>query len=148
MKKEHIDKAKKITESFLDKLGVTASAKVFAVEEYLKIEIDGKDASLLIGFHGDNLRALKHLLSIFIKKELPDAVILIDVAGYMAKKEERIKAIAQKAVEKLEKTGKPQDLPEMTSFERRIAHSYISDKGYLSESVGEGRDRHIVASKS
>lgn len=147
MKEKDVNKAKKITDQFLDKLTVEAKAKLFAVEEYLNIEIEGKDSPLLIGFHGDNLRALKHLLSIVIKKELPDAVISIDVAGYMARKEEHIKDIAAKAIKKYEKTGQPQDLPEMSSFERRIAHSFISEKGYRSESVGEGYSRHIVVKK-
>jgi spoIIIJ-associated protein len=147
VEKAKINKAQELVDAFLEKLGVSAKAKVFAVEEFLKIEIEGKDSSLLIGFHGDNLRALKHLLSIILKKELPEAIVSIDVAGYMAQKEERIRDIAKRAIEKFEKTGRPQDLPEMSPYERRIAHSYISDEGYLSESVGEGRDRHIVVKK-
>lgn len=148
MKESDVKKAKKITEEFLSMLGVSAKTNVFAVEEYLKIEMDGKDSSLLIGYHGDNLRALKHILSIVLKKQLSEgAIISIDVSGYLAQKEERIKQMAQKAIDKFEKTGKPQDLPEMSPYERRIAHSYISEQGYLSESVGEGPDRHIVVKK-
>lgn len=148
MKESDIKKAKKAAEEFFSMLGVSAKVNVFAVEEYLKIEIGGKDAPLLIGYHGDNLRALKHILSIVLKKQLPEgAVISIDVAGYLAQKEERIKQMAQRAIDKFEKTGKPQDLSEMSPYERRIAHSYISEQGYLSESTGEGRDRHIVVKK-
>lgn len=148
MKAEDVKKAKQIAEDFLKKLDVSAKANAFAIEEYLKIEIDGKDAPLLIGYHGDNLRALKHILSIVLKKQLPEGTnISIDVSGYLAQKEERIKQMAQKAIDKFEKTGKPQDLPEMSPYERRIAHSYISEQGYLSESVGEGRERHIVVTK-
>lgn len=141
-------KADKIVNDFLENLGVTAKAKVFTVEEYLKIEIDGKDSSLLIGFHGDNLKALRYLLSIILRKNLDEnSIVLVDVAGYLGQKEERIKSMAQKAIDKFEKTKTPQDLSEMNSYERRIAHSYISDAGYLSESMGEGRDRHIVVKK-
>jgi spoIIIJ-associated protein len=138
-------KATEIVDNFLAMLDVSAKAKVFAVEEYLNIEIDGKDSSLLIGFHGDNLRALKHILSIILRREIDeDLIVLVDVAGYLAGKEERIKGMAQKAIDKFNKTKSPQDLPEMNSFERRIAHSYISEAGLTSESVGEGQGRHIV----
>jgi spoIIIJ-associated protein len=141
-------KAEGIVNEFLDNLGVSAKAKVFTVEEYLKIEIEGKDSSLLIGFHGDNLRALRYLISIIMRKHFDeDSIVHVDVAGYLSQKEEKIKNMAQKAIDKYEKTKKPQDLPEMNSYERRIAHSYISDAGYTSESVGEGRDRHIIVSK-
>jgi spoIIIJ-associated protein len=148
MSKVDTKKADKIVNEFLTNLGVSAKAKVFTVEEYLKIEIEGKDSSLLIGFHGDNLRALKHILSIVLRKQIDeDVIVSVDIAGYMAQKEERIKSMAQKAIDKFEKTKRPQDLPEMNSYERRIAHSYISDAGYTSDSVGDGRDRHIVVGK-
>lgn len=141
-------KAAETVNTFLEKLGVAAKAKVFAVEEYLKVEIDGKDSSLLIGFHGDNLRAMRHLLSIILRKQIDEGTIVtLDIAGYLAQKEERIKSMAQKAIDKFEKTKRPQDLPEMNSYERRIAHSYIADLGYTSDSVGEGRERHIVVGK-
>lgn len=148
MSENQSKKAQEVVNDFLEKLSVKATAKVFAVEEYLKIEIDGPDASLLIGFHGETLRSLKHLLSIVLRKSVTDEVVVsVDVAGYLAKKEERIKGMAQKAIDKFEKTKKPQDLPEMSSYERRIAHSYITDQGYSSESVGQGQGRHIVVSK-
>ena len=141
-------KAEKIVNELLASLLVRAKAKVFTVEEYLKIEIEGKDSSLLIGYHGDNLKALKHILSIILRKQISeDVIVSVDIAGYMAQKEERIKAMAQKAIDKFEKTKRPQELPEMNSYERRIAHSYISDAGYTSDSVGEGQSRHIVVGK-
>lgn len=141
-------RSEEIVNEILEKLGVDARAKVFAVEEYLKIEIEGKDSPLLIGFHGDNLRSLKHLLSAVLRKQVSrELVVLVDVSGYMERKEERIRTIAQKAVEKLKKTGKEQSLPPMSSFERRIAHSYITDQGLKSESEGFGEERHIIIKK-
>lgn len=143
-----VKKIQEIVTDFLAKLSVSAKAHVLAVEEYVKIEISGKDSSLLIGFHGDNLRSLRHLLSIIIKNQISDeVVIMVDVEDYLARKEERIKEIARKAIEKLNKTGKPQDLPAMNPYERRIIHSFLSDEGYNSESAGVGYDRHIVVKK-
>jgi spoIIIJ-associated protein len=148
MAQNQAKKAKEITDEFLTALGVNASAKVFEVEEYLKIEIEGKDTSLLIGYHGDNLRSLKHLLSIVLRKNLAEnTIITIDVGGYLAGKEERVKEMARKAAAKFEKTKRPQELPAMNSFERRIAHSELSELGYESESVGEGLNRHIIVKK-
>ncbi len=146
VKKEN--KAQEIVNDFLDKLDVKAVSKVFTVEEYLKIEIEGEDSPLLIGFHGDNLRSLRHILSIVLKKELgQDLIISVDVAGYLARKEDRIKDMAGKAITLLEKTGKSQELPPMSSYERRIAHSFLTESGYKSESYGEGYNRHIVVNK-
>lgn len=148
MKESEVKKAKEIVNSFLEKLCVSAKANVFAIEEYLKIEIEGKDASLLIGYHGDNLKALRQLLSIIIRKEVSEeAIVMIDVSGYIANKESRIQKMAQNAIDKVKKTGKPEHLPEMNAFERRIAHSYVGDQGFTSSSEGEGHTRHVVVAK-
>lgn len=147
MKESELKKAKGYVENFLSGLGVEAKANVFAIEEYLKIEIEGKDAPLLIGFHGDNLRAVRQILSATIKKNISDSVVvMVDVAGYVAKKESKIQRMAQKGIDEAKKKGRA-ELPPMTSFERRIAHSYVSDQGFKSESEGFGQDRHLVITK-
>jgi spoIIIJ-associated protein len=147
VKESELKKAKEYVDNFLALLTVEAKANVFAIEEYLKIEIDGKDAPLLIGFHGDNLRAMRQLLSATIKKNINDSiVVMVDVAGYVAKKESKIQHMAQKAIDEAKKKGKA-ELPPMTSFERRIAHSYVSDQGFKSESEGFGVSRHIIITK-
>lgn len=147
MKENQVKKAKELVNNFLDKLCVNAEANVFAIEEYLKIEIEGKDASLLIGYHGDNLQALRHLLSAIIRKEIDkDIYVMVDVANYIADKESRIQKMAQRVIDEAKEDGMA-ELPPMTSFERRIAHSYISDQGLKSESEGFGESRHIVVTK-
>ena len=142
------NKIQELVNDFLARMSVVATAKVSTVEESLKIEIEGPDASLLIGFHGDNLQALRHILSIMIRKEFgTEFRVSVDVSGYLEKKEERIRAMAKRAADKFEATGRPQELRDLSSFERRLAHSYLTEQGYQSESVGEGFDRHIVISK-
>jgi spoIIIJ-associated protein len=32
----------------------------------------------------------------------------------------------------------------MSSYERKIVHDLVSERGFASESEGEGRDRHTV----
>jgi spoIIIJ-associated protein len=148
VKESEVKKAREIVETLLAKLHVSAKANVFAIEEYLKIEIEGKDSPILIGYHGDTLQALRQILTATIKSQVNESiVVMVDVGGYVAGKESRIQHMAQKAIDSFKKTGKPEPLPMMTSFERRIAHSYITDMGLSSESVGEGDDRHIVVSQ-
>jgi spoIIIJ-associated protein len=143
-----VKKAQDIVNEFLAKLEVSAKAHVFAVEEYIKIEIDGKDAPLLIGYQGDNLQAIRYVLSIMIRRQISDdAVVMVDIADYLARKEQRIIEMAQKAAAKYDKTKTPQDMPPMNAYERRLAHSWLTDNGYISESAGEFRDRHIVVKK-
>ena len=143
-----VKRAQDIVTEFLGKLGVSARAHVFAVEEYLKVEIDGKDSPILIGRDGETLQAIRQVLTIALKHQVADdAVVMVDVADYLARKEQRIVEMAKKAAAKFDKTKQPQSLPGMNSYERRLAHSWLSDNGYVSESEGEGHERHIVVSK-
>lgn len=143
-----VKKAQDIVSGFLGKLNVSAKAHVFAVEEYLKIEIDGSDAPILIGREGETLQAVRHIISIMIRRQIDaDVVVMVDIADYLARKEQRMIDLAKKAAARFEKTKEPQDLPPMNSYERRLVHSWLTDAGYQSESDGEGRDRHIVVKK-
>ena len=143
-----VKKIQELVTEFLGKLGVSARPRVFAVEEYIKIEIEGPDSSLLIGYHGENLYSLKQVLSAVIRRQIAeDAVVLVDVSDYLGRKEKRIIDLAKKAASKFDRTKKPVDLPEMNAYERRIAHGYLTENGYISESVGEGYERHIVVKK-
>ena len=143
-----VKKTQDLVTELLNKMRVSAKAHVFAVEEYIKIEIDGSDAPLLIGREGENLQSLRHILSLIIRNQIAeDAVVMVDVADYLARKEQRIVEMAKKAAAKFDKTNTPQDLPMMNSYERRLAHSWLSDNGYESESAGEGYDRHIIVKK-
>ena len=38
-------------------------------------------------------------------------------------------------------------LPPMSSYERKIVHDIVAERGFRSESEGEGRDRHTVISR-
>ncbi len=39
-------------------------------------------------------------------------------------------------------------LPPMSSYERKLVHDLVADRGYGSESEGEGRERHTVIRKA
>jgi spoIIIJ-associated protein len=146
--KKNAKRIEELANSILEGLGVSATAKVFEVDEFITVEIDGKDSSILIGYHGETLRSIRHLLTAIIKKQIdPDLVISVDISGYLARKEEKIKEIAQKAIDKVEHSGASASLPSMSSYERRIAHGYITEQGFSSTSEGEGFQRHIVVSK-
>jgi spoIIIJ-associated protein len=143
-----VKKAQDIVSNFLGKLNVSAKAHVFAVEEYLKIEIDGSDAPILIGRDGETLQAIRQIISIMIRRQIDaDVVVMVDIADYLARKEQRMIELAKKAAAQFDKTNEPQDLPPMNSYERRLVHSWLTDAGYLSESAGEGYERHIVVKK-
>jgi spoIIIJ-associated protein len=52
--------------------------------------------------------------------------------------------MVEKIVAKVKESGKENPLKPMSSYERKIVHDLVSEAGLVSESEGEGKDRHIV----
>ena len=48
------------------------------------------------------------------------------------------------AVGRIEAGAASAALPAMSSYERKLVHDLVAERGYHSESEGEGRDRHTV----
>ena len=103
-----------------------------------------------IGQNGDNLRALQHLTNMALRRNgVEDVNVTVDVAGYKKQRNERLARSTTKAAEQVKSSGEPHEMQPMSSYERRIAHKAVSEvEGVETESVGEGRDRHIVIKKS
>jgi spoIIIJ-associated protein len=129
--------------------------------EYDKIEIeeDEKDnyniniisenPSLLIGYHGENIQALQHVLKVLAWKKCANEHfnILVDVDNYKKRQEENVIKIAERKIDKLRDCGLPQSLPPMSPYFRRKVHLHCMTPGFEDvETISEGdRDhRHIV----
>jgi spoIIIJ-associated protein len=68
----------------------------------------------------------------------------VDVAGYKKQHADRIAQQAEEWFKEVKESGKPKDLAPMSPADRRVVHKAAEDYGLTTESVGEGRDRHIV----
>jgi spoIIIJ-associated protein len=66
------------------------------------------------------------------------------VAGYKKQHADRIAKQAEEWFTQVRDSGKAKDLAPMNAADRRVVHKAAEDWGLTTESVGEGRDRHIV----
>jgi spoIIIJ-associated protein len=99
----------------------------------------------LIGQRGETLRSLQFLVSSALKnKEFEVVRVSIDVADYKKQRADRISKQAEAWVKKVKETGEPYELHPMNSADRRTVHKLAVENGLISDSVGEGRDRHII----
>ena len=53
-----------------------------------------------------------------------------------------------RAVERIEAGASEAALPPMSSYERKLVHDLVSERGFYSESRGEGAERHTVITRS
>ena len=113
-----------------------------------RINIDTEDPGMLIGFHGENIQALQHLLKVIAWKSTEENFnVFLDVDNYRQKQEENVLNLADRKVEMARKTRKTQVLPPMSSYFRRAVHLHLTQDEYkdiMTESIGEGDHRQIT----
>ena len=144
------DILKKSLEDILDLLEVEYSKLIISEEAgTYEINIKSDNPSLLIGYHGDNIQALQHLLKTLVWKQTNSNEqfnILLDVDDYRKRQEDNALEYAKRKIETIRKTGRPQTLPPMSPYIRRKVHMLCMSPGFddvETISEGEGDRRYI-----
>ena len=147
MMEESIQFAKKYLEDILSFFGLNTDVYATSSDEEV-IELNIPSSSMngfLIGQRGETLRAMQFLVSSALKNQNFSVTrVSVDVAEYKKQRADRIAARAEAWIEKVKETGEEFAVEPMNAADRRTIHKLAVDSGILSESVGEGRDRHIV----
>ena len=135
----------------ISNLGINAEAHLFSCSDGTRrITIDGEDAGMLIGHHGDTLVSLQYLANLASTKKNSSGVrdhsrVTVDIEGYRAKREDTLRALARKKAAQAIKNNRSVMLEPMTPYERRIIHSEIqSIEGVATNSIGSDSNRKIV----
>ena len=114
------------------------------------ITVDGEGAGILIGHHGETMDSLQYLANLAANKkekgEKQEYVkITLDIEGYRAKREQKLRELARKMASKVVKGKKSVMLEPMNPYERRIIHSEIQGiEGVSTNSIGSENNRRIV----
>lgn len=144
-----IEFVKKTANKILSLMGTNAEANVAEDKEneaYI-VDIDTEEeAGLLIGKKGETINALQMILGmIYRQKNQEWKRIMVNVADWRSKQEDRLNDMAVQAAERARETGQPQHLYNLTPSQRRIIHLNLSEvEDIETESAGEGRDRYLV----
>jgi spoIIIJ-associated protein len=139
--------AKKYIEDLLSFFGLNTDVYATTEDDEV-IELDIPSTHLngfLIGQRGDTLRSLQYMISSALKNQnFSHTRVNVDIAGYKKQHAERMTKQAEVWFEEVKKSGQPKELAPMNPADRRVVHKAAEDFGLTTESVGEGRDRHIV----
>ncbi|MEU8780554.1 R3H domain-containing nucleic acid-binding protein [Streptomyces sp. NPDC048637] len=104
-----------------------------------------RDLQKLVGRDGEVLEALQELTRLAVHRETGDrSRLMLDIAGFRARKREELSEIGAKAAEEAKGTGEPVKLDPMTPFERKVVHDAVAAAGLRSESEGEEPQRRVV----
>jgi len=137
-----------ILDNVLGLLLLEGSYDIEESDEALQVLIETKDAGRLIGFKGENLESLQLLLNQLMSRKAGENEfkrVLVDVEGWRKQKEEELASRAKSWIEEVKTSGEELELEPMSPWQRRIVHMVVQEtEGIESESIGEGRDRHLV----
>ena len=139
----------------LQRLGVTFRKFKVSVDKkhpsgspVYRVDIDTDETATLIGYHGETIYALQHLLKTLLWKKSDENIFLVlDVDSYRKRQEECVLTLAIRKVETARKTLEDQMLPPMSPYFRRIIRLVLVKPEFsdiTTESVREGDNRAIV----
>ena len=118
--------------------------------EYVYTLDCGADNGVLIGRRGETLDAIQYLLRLTENKGIAEEKhrkITVNVGDYREKRNQNLKAEAQREAQRVLKYGKPHTLEPMSAYERRIIHTAVQGiEGVTSHSVGSDANRRVVIS--
>lgn len=120
-------------------------------DDMLRVEISAPRPSQIIGWHGETLNSVQHVLkSIIREQEKLDRApfLLLDVDGYRKLQEDKVRQAADRKADFVRRTGSRIALAPMSPYFRRIVHMHVANTPTLqdltTESIGEGDYRQIV----
>lgn len=127
-------------------MGEKVDVLVTEDDDKITAKIKNENASKFVGYHGECLNAIQHLTNNVMQRHFGKVKrVCVNVENYREHREDVLKALADKAVLKVMRTGKPYRLDPMNSYERRIVHTYLQDNSNVyTQSTGEEPKRYLV----
>jgi spoIIIJ-associated protein len=103
---------------------------------------DADDAGLLIGKRGHTLEALQELVRAHVHRETGErCLVLVDVEDYRKRRRSQLTRTARDAARRVQRSGEPESLEPMSSYERKLVHDTVAEIGGL-ETASEGAEPH------
>ncbi|MFS2279339.1 R3H domain-containing nucleic acid-binding protein [Microbacterium sp. OR21] len=113
---------------------------------YVSVEAEGDGIAVLSA--PDTVQALQELTRLAVQNQTGTfSRMILDIGGSRDTRRRQLEQLVDAAVAKLNEGATQASLPSMSSYERKLVHDIVSDRGLMSESYGEGADRHTVISR-
>jgi spoIIIJ-associated protein len=136
-------------EEFLDVADLDGDLEIEFKKErvYISVQSDAKSNLGKIS-DPDTVEAVQELARLAVQAKTGEmSRLILDIGGSRQAKTDKLKQLVDRTIEKLADSDSEQHLKPMTSYDRKQVHDMVSEAGFVSESEGQGRDRHIVVRK-
>lgn len=146
LKESRRERVERFLNDLCEAMRLDVSLAVEEDAEYIRIDVSGPEAGILIGRHGQTLDALQYLVNLVAAKVSGDERrVLLDVEGYRKRREETLTRLANRLAERVRRTGEPEALEPMNAHERRVIHLALQENPYVTTgSEGDEPFRRVV----
>lgn len=111
---------------------------------YVTVENED-DESLRLLSSPDTVQALQELTRIAVQNKTGRfSRLILDIGGSRDARQQQLEKLVDRAVARIDEGATQASLPAMSSYERKLVHDIVAARGFISESYGEGADRHTV----
>jgi spoIIIJ-associated protein len=130
-------------------IGADVSVSGAEREGVVTVTCSGADLGLLIGKHGQTIDAIQYLANAIVRTEGGEHEVIVDAAGYRARRRVTLEAVAERSAKRAATTGKEIELDPMTSIERKIVHEALKENPDVQTwSEGSEPNRYVVVAPS
>lgn len=147
---DSIQYAKKYLEDLLSFFGLNIEVEAIKSDEVIELKVPSTQLNgFLIGQNGETMHAFQSLVGSALKSN-QNAItrVNIDIADYKLQRANRLTERALEWIDSVKNSGEVMHLKPMNAADRRIIHKLADEHGLLTESVGEGRTRHVLLKPS
>ncbi len=141
-----LDLGRQALQKMVDAITSDASIDGHLNGDHILFRIQGGNAAILIGKHGQTLEAIQYLVEKIVNRRAESRVHLqIDVGGYLENRRKNLRSLARRMAAKAKKNGKPVTIGQLKPQERRIVHLELKeDQNLRTQSVGDGFVRKLI----
>ncbi|WP_029150248.1 protein jag [Microbacterium indicum] len=139
------DVAADFIEGLLDIADIDGDLELDVRQGRAYVSVESEDESLKRLADPDTVQALQEITRLAVQRETGEfSRLILDVGGSRDARRAELEKLVDAAEAKLDEGASQASLPAMSSYERKLVHDIVSDRGLVSESYGERNDRHTV----
>lgn len=109
------------------------------------VSVESENDSLSRISDPDTVQALQELTRMAVQRQTDVfSRLILDIGGSRDQRRKQLERLVDAAEAKLDEGATQASLPSMSSYERKLVHDVVAERGLVSESYGEGAHRHTV----
>lgn len=136
-------------EEFLDICDLDGDIDIDARNGRAYLSVNASDgANLRVLSKPDTVNALQELTRLAVQNKTGSfSRLILDIGGSRDARQAELSVLVAHAIDRIEGGASEASLPAMSSYERKLVHDLVAERGFVSESRGEGPGRHTVITR-